>query len=241
MFFQNYKEQALADLDVAHKEYEKLVKDVSGLYDELGCLKDKSFTLITGVEEFIGSIRKGPFAFTKELSKIKKQKEKFIKSVEIRKKANQEKLAGGAGAVAVLGIGAAVAATFWEFIDAKLGSKLKGIFGKNILVSLVVGVLVLLFLLVFLIWWAISNRRAGKKAEKATVQIKEKTNTLRNESVAASSLIKTMKDQYEIVRRRMDELSVFFGMSRRVLTDEQYSDVKALVHDTVALSELLNK
>ena len=241
MFFQNYREQALADLDIAQKEYDKLVEDISGLYDELGILKDSSFSLITEVEGLVSSIRKGPFAFTKELSKIKKQKEKFINSEEIRKKAKQEKLTGGAGAVALLGVGAAVAATFWEFIDAKLGSKLKAVFGKNILVSLVVGVLVLLFLIVFLIWWSISNHRAGKKAEKATIRVKEEMNTLRNESVAASALIKTMKEQYEIVKRRLVELSAFFGMSRRELTDEQYNDIKTLVHDTVALSELLNK
>ena len=241
MFFQNYREQALADLDIAQKEYDKLVEDISGLYDELGILKDSSFSLITEVEGFVSSIRKGPFAFTKELSKIKKQKEKFINSEEIRKKAKQEKLTGGAGAVALLGVGAAFAATFWEFIDAKLGSKLKAVFGKNILVSLVVGVLVLLFLIVFLIWWSISNHRAGKKAEKATIRVKEEMNTLRNESVAASALIKTMKEQYEIVKRRLVELSAFFGMSRRELTDEQYNDIKTLVHDTVALSELLNK
>lgn len=241
MFYQKYKEQALSELDNAHKEYDRLVQETSDLFDELNALKDGSFDIITDVEEFIASIRKGPFTFTKELTKIKKQKERFQKSEEIKRKERKEKMAGGAGAVAALGLAGAAAVTFWDFIDAKLGSKLKNIFGKNILVSLVVAVLVLVFLLIFLIGWAISNHRAGKKAAKLTEQIKAKTKELHDESVAADALIKVMKEQYKIVGKRLEELSVFFGMKRKELTDEQYADVKTLVHDTVGLSELLNQ
>lgn len=241
MFYQKYKEQALADLDIAHKEYDRLVQETTDLFDELNALKDGSFTLITDVEGFVASIRKGPFTFTKELIKIKKQKEKFQKSEEIKRKERKEKMASGAGAVAALGLAGAAAVTFWDFIDAKLGNKLKNVFGKNILVSLVVAVLVFVFLLIFLIGWTISNHRAGKKAEKLIEQIKTKTKELQDESVAADALIKIMKDQYRIVGQRLEELSVFFGMKRKELTDEQYADVKTLVHDTVGLSELLNQ
>lgn len=241
MFYQKYKEKALSDLDSAHKEYDQIVLDTSNLFEELNTVKDGSFNLITDVEDFITSIRKGPFTFTKELTKIKKQKEKFQKTEEIKRKERKEKMAGGSGAVAALGLAGAAAVTFWDFIDAKLGSKLKNVFGKNILVSLVIGVLVLIFLIVFLIGWTISNHRVGKKAEKLTEQIKMKTKELIDDSVAADALIKVMKEQYKIVGQRLEELSVFFGMKRKELTDEQYADIKTLVHDTVGLSELLNK
>lgn len=241
MFYQKYKEQALSDLDIAHKEYDRLVQETTDLFDELNALKDGAFALITDVEEFIASIRKGSFTFAKELTKIKKQKEKFQKSEEIKRIERKEKMAGGAGAVAALGLAGAAAVTFWDFIDAKLGSKLKNVFGKNILVSLVVAVLVFVFLLIFLIGWTISNHRAGKKAEKLTKQIKAKTKELQDESVTADALIKFIKAQYRIVGQRLEELSVFFGMRRKEFTDDQYADVKSLVHDTVGLSELLNQ
>lgn len=241
MFFQKYKDKALADLDNAHQDYDQLAKDTIDLFDDLNAAKDGAFELITEVEAFIASIRRGPFALTKELSKIKKQKDKFLKSEDIKRKERREKITGGAGAVAALGVGAAVAASFWDFIDAKLGSKLTKIFGKNVLVSLVIGVLVLVFLLIFIIAWAVSNHRAGKKAEKLTIQIINETELLRRESVAAVALTKTLRKQYEIVGVWMDELAAMEGKSRKEMTDEQYNDVKALLYDTVALSELLNK
>lgn len=241
MLYKDYKEKAFDDLDAAHKEYNQVVKEASDLYDKVNYIKGSSYTLITEAQQFISGIRRGPFTFTKELNIIKKQKEKFQKSEEIRCKEQREKLAGGAGAVMVLGAGAFAAVSFWDYIDSKLGSKLKKLFGKNVLASLIIGILVLIFLGVLIIGWTVSNYRAGKKAERQTIEIKKKTEDLRKDTVAAHALIKIMNTQYKIVAERLASLAEITGMTRKELTDEQYSNLKNLVYETVGLSELLNK
>ena len=144
MAFKKAQKLTLSDLDRASKEYESLLKMTEKTYTDWDLKKDEAFEIISEVEELASSISHTPFTISRKLKKLLVQKDDYTDKETIVREKRKEDLIAGSGVVAVLGAGAAAAISFWDYVVEFVSKRTGGKLGKNYIVWLVVGVLVLI-------------------------------------------------------------------------------------------------
>lgn len=166
MAFKKAQKITLSDLDRVSKEYESLLKTTEKTYADWDLKKDEAFETISTVEEIASSISHTPFTINRKLKKLHIQKADYKDKETIEREKRKEDLITGSGVVAVLGAGAAAAVSFWDYVVDFVSKRTGGKIGKNYVVWLIVGILVLIALVFLLIGWTINRWRTARKAEK---------------------------------------------------------------------------
>lgn len=167
------------------------------------------------------------------MKKISEQKKTFQTCESIKRQKQRDQMVVGTKVIAGLGVGMATTRSFREYLNEKVGKK-NGWW-----------IVALLFILIFLIAWALGRRKAQrnaeKKVEKSIKEIKENAAKLKAQQAIASKNLQELRQQKKIVDEHYAMLQEFAGTQFHSIPKEQQSDLKALVNDSLTLSEMLNK
>jgi len=240
MAFKKAQKITLADLDSAIKVYETLIKQTEKTYAEWDSKKDKAFSSIAQVETLAESISHAPFTIGQNLKKLAVQKEGYKSKETIEREKRKNDLIAGTGALAVLGAGAAVAVSFWDYVVAFVSKRTGGKLGKNYVVWLIVGILVLVAGIFLLIGWAFNRWRTAKKAEKNTKKLRKSIAELKKKEAKAAELTTSLSMQRDVVEQYLDALAQYSGIPYKALPKDVQKDLVLMVDEAILLSELMN-
>lgn len=241
MAFKKAQKITLSDLDNAVKEYETLLKTAEKTYAEWDSKKDQAFEFISNVEALASSISHAPFAINRKLKKILVQRDDYKDKETIVREKRKEDLIAGSGVVAVIGAGAAAAVSFWDYVVEFVSKRTGGKIGKNYVIWLIVGILVLIAIVFLLIGWAINRWRTAKKAEKNTKKLLKCIAELREKETRASSLTTELTTQCAIVDQYLEVLEQYRGENFRDIPKDNQKHLVLMVDEAILLSELMNK
>ena len=240
MAFKKAKKVTLADLDAAKAEYEQIYQQVSDSWAELDTERDISLSAIEEVEELAESIKHVPVSIKTPLKKITKQKQTFVDSVELKRQERKEKMAEGAGAIAILGAGVVAVASFKDYIISFFESLFGKKSSKNTILWLVFLIVALLALVFLLVAWGISRAKTAKEAAKNTTKIKKASNELKIQQERIAALLTKIKEQRNIVTGFYKNLNCYEGSNFMSIPKEHRSDLIALMNHAFSLAEMLN-
>lgn len=240
MAFKKAQKITLADLDSATKEYEALIKQTEKTYAKWDLQKDKAFSSITQIEVLSESISRAPFTIGRKLKKLSIQKEDYKGKETIEREKRKNDLIAGAGALAVLGAGAAAAISFWDYVVAFVSKRTGGKLGKNYVVWLVVGILVLIAGIFLMIGWALNRWRTAKKAENNTKWLRKSIAELRKKEAKAAELTTSLSAQCDVIEQYLDALTQYSGTPYNTLPKDVQKDLVLMVDEAILLSELMN-
>ena len=240
MAFKKAKKVTLADLETAKAEYEQIYQQVSSSWSELDAERDISLSAIEEVEELAGSIKLAPVSIKTPLKKISKEKQTFVDSVELKRQERKEKMSEGAGAIAILGAGAAAVATFKDYIISFFESLFGKKTSKNSILWFVFLIIALIAIVFLLVAWSISRAKTAKEAAKNTAKIKKASNELKIQQEKVAALLTKIKEQRGIVIEFYKNLNCYEGSNFMSIPKEQRSDLIALMNHAFALAEMLN-
>ena len=241
MAFKKAQKLTLSDLDRASKEYESLTKMTEKTYTDWDWKKDEALEIISEVEELASSISHTPFTISRKLKKLLVQKDDYTDKETIVREKRKEDLIAGSGVVAVLGAGAAAAISFWDYVVEFVSKRTGGKLGKNYIVWLVVGVLVLIGIIFLLIGWAINRWRPAKKAEKNTKKLLKCISDLKEKEARAASLTKELTTQNAIVDQYLEVLKQYRGLNFKDIPKEEQKNIVLMVDEAILLAELMSK
>lgn len=241
MAFKKAQKITLSDLDRVSKEYESLLKTTEKTYADWDLKKDEAFETISTVEEIASSISHTPFTINRKLKKLHIQKADYKDKETIEREKRKEDLITGSGVIAVLGAGAAAAVSFWDYVVDFVSKRAGGKIGKNYVVWLIVGILVLIALVFLLIGWAINRWRTARKAEKNTIKLLKCISELKEKEARASSLTTELAAQCTILDQYLEALEQYRGVNFKGLPKEAQKDIVLMVDEAILLSELMSK
>lgn len=241
MAFKKAQKLTLSDLDRVSKEYESLLKAAEKTYADWDLKKDEAFETVSSVEALASSISHTPFTINRKLKKILIQKDDYKDKEAIEREKRKEDLIAGSGVVAVLGAGAAAAVSFWDYVVEFVSKRTGGKIGKNYIVWLIVGILVLIAIVFLLIGWAITRWRTAKKAEKNTKKLLKCISELKEKEARASSLTTELTTQCAIVEQYLDVLDRYRDVSFKDIPKDDQRNIILLVDEAILLSELMSK
>ena len=239
--FKKSQKITLSDLDVATKEYDALLKKTEKTYRKWNIEKDTSFKSITDVEELASSINHNQFTINKKIKKLTVNKEKYKARETLEREKRNADIVTGAGALAVLGAGAAVAVSFWDYVTDLVSKKTSGKIEKNYVVWLVVIILILIVSLFLLIGWAINRWRTSLKAAKNTKKLWKLIEELHTKESDANELLEYMFRQRCTVDRYVEDLSQYRGMYFKDIPKEGQKHLVCMVDEAILLSETMSR
>ena len=234
------KNTVLSDLEKANAEYDEQYNIACEAWEDLDRERDTACDLITDVESLVESIRNAPHAMKQKREKITHTRETFQSASEIKRKERKEKMGAAAGAVALLGAGAAAVSSFGEY----LVTIFEKIFGKktskNNILWLAFLIIALLALVIVAISWAASKAKAAREAARNLKKVTKATKDLKLQIVQVSARIQEAKQQRDIVQSFYDRLSSYFGENYLSIPKDDRKDLIAMVNHTEALAKMLD-
>lgn len=222
------KKEALAALDEANKEYNKVCADLKDKYKELDKGSDAAIALISDVEELVGSIRRSPWSYMVVRHKIEVNVRKFVESRELKREERNKNIVAGvvAGGVAVGGV------TFLAFM--------KDMFKKNIFLFIACLALSVFILAAFLVYKLFSGIKTAKKAYAQAKIIKEETIKNRTLFQQANALLKKIDANVEAVHSLYGALEKYVDCDFKQLPEETKDAFSKLYNVALMLAELVN-
>ena len=239
--FKQAQKITLADLDSAAKEYESLLMQTEKTYAAWDQQKAASFESICEVETLAASINHASFAIGKKLKKLTVKRESYENRVTIEREKRKNDSAAGAGSLAVLGAGAATAVSFWDYVAGFVSKKTNGKIGKNVLVWLIVGIIVLVAGIILLGCWAINRWKTAEKAIKNTKRLRKLISEYRKKEADAAALTEELKAQASIVNQYLDTLSQFAGMFYKDIPSDSQKFLVLMINEAILLSEIMER
>lgn len=241
MAFKKAQKITLSDLDTATKEYEALLKKAEKAYLKWDTEKDTSFKSITDVEDLAASISHNQFSINRKLKKLSINKGKYKSREIIEREKRKNDIVAGAGALAILGGGAAVAVSFWDYVAELFSKKTGGKLGKNYLVWLIVIGIILVAGIFLFIGWNINRWITSLKAAQNTKKLLKMTAELQKKETAASTLIIEIAQQRKIVEHYVETLSKYRGMNYRDISKDGQEQLIMMIDEAILLSEIIGK
>lgn len=241
MAFKRAQKITLSDLDAAAKEYEALLKKAETTYRKWDEEKDASFQSVSDVEALAASISHTPFTIGRKIKKLSVNKGDFKSRETIEREKRKNDIVAGAGALAVLGAGAAAAVSFWDYVVDFVSKKTGGKLGKNYIVWLIVIGLFLLVGIFLFFGWAINRWRTSLQAAKNTKKLWKMTAELRKKEADATILTTEMAQQRRIIDQYVGALSQYRGTRYKDIPKDGQDHLVMMVDEAILLSEIMVK
>lgn len=224
MFYNDFKNRALADHQKASKVYKRIynsfVKHCKWLY----MIRVKACNTVELVLILINSIAHKPKEFELEIEKVRLEKKMFHDTEEYQKKADNSLKLSAFGTAAGVSIGTAVAVISKSAYAGPIGL---GIGAGTAAVSI--------------LKFSIDNRAIGNKAIKETKKIKEYTQEVK---IVREKII-TIKRKVFILNLRLRVYYLFMNRLKNAnyleLSKKDKIRLGTLVNNTLTLTYLINK
>ncbi len=224
MFYNDYKNQALADHKSALDKYKRIFKSFVKKCEQLYKTRVKACSTVEIMLDLINSIANKPKEFITNIEEVTIENHEFHETVEYQKNAEDSLKWSAFGTVAGVGVGTAIATLSTSALAGPIGLGIG-----------VVGAAGSLFGL------SKQNKKIAEKAIKETEQIKSYTQEIR----IVKETVKTIRRKILLLNFKLRLACLFLGRLKNSdyvqLSEKNKIRLGTLVNNTLTLTHLVNE